>query len=82
MELQVLFMFLISVLLALVSAWSFGIMLRLKIANSKYNNDMEFESACQVSNNFVNKSHVIGSFILLLSLKIVVFTGWRLYKSF
>lgn len=82
MELQVILMFLISILLALVSAWSFAITLRLKIASSKYNNDMEFESACQVSNNFVNKSNIIGAIILALSVKILIFTSWKLYKSF
>jgi len=82
MELQVILMFLLTLLLVIVSAWSVGTFLRLQKASDKYKDDRVFEEACQVSSVYVQIGVIMGVIITLLALGILAMASIKMYKSF
>lgn len=75
-------MFLLTLLLVIVSAWSLGTFLRLRKASGKYKDDRVFETACQVSSMYVHTGVIMGVIITLLALGILAMASRQLYKSF
>ena len=82
MELQVILMFLLSLMLVVVTAWSVGTFLRLKNASKKYNNNKVFESACQLSKEYVTTGIWMGVVILLLSLVVFAMCSYNVYRNY
>lgn len=75
-------MFLLSLILTLVSSWSLGTFLRLHSASKKYNNNKVFESACQLSKEYVTTGVWMGTIITILSLVVLVLTSHGLYINY
>jgi Na+-driven multidrug efflux pump len=82
MELQVILMFLLSLMLVVVTAWSVGTFLRLNSASKKYNNNKVFESACQLSKEYVATGMWMGVVILLLSLVVFAMSSYNVYQNY
>jgi len=82
MDLQVILLFLISLILSVVSAWSVGTFLRLEIASKKYDNNKVFDSACQLSKEYVTTGLLIGKIILILSLLLVTMSSYNVYRKY
>ena len=82
MDLQIVLMFLLSLLLTVVSGWSLGTFMRLNRVVKNYNTDRTLQSACQVSKSYVMIGLTMGSIITILSLVILALTSWNLYKHF
>ena len=74
-------MFLLSLLLTLVSAWSVGTFNRLNRVVGIYSNS-ELEAACQVSKIYVRVGLITGVIVTLLSLCVLALASWNLYKHF
>lgn len=82
MELQVILMFLLTLMFIIVTAWSLGTFLRLDNASKKYNNNKVFEFACQVSKEYVTIGIWFGAVSLLLSLMLFAFISYIVYKNY
>lgn len=82
MELQMILLFLISLMLTIVSAWSLSTFMRLDKASTKYKNNKVFEAACQMSKEYVKTGLLMGSVITILSLAVVAIASYGVYKSF
>jgi len=69
-------------MLTIVSAWSLGTFMRLNKAYHKYNNDKVFESACQMSKEYVKAGLWMGVVITVLSIGVLFMASHGVYKSF
>lgn len=75
-------MFLLSLMLVVVSAWSLGTFIRLNRASKNYKNNTVFESACQLSKEYVTAGLWIGITITLLSLALFAINSYYVYKNY
>lgn len=75
-------MFLLSLMLVVVTAWSVGTFLRLNSASKKYNNNKDFESACQLSNEYVKAGVWMGIAILLISVVVFAMSSYNVYRNY
>ncbi len=75
-------MFLLSLMLVIVSAWSLATFLRLSRASKKYKNNKVFESACQLSKAYVTTGTWMGVSITVLSLTVLALTSYSAYKGY
>lgn len=82
MNLQIILMFLISLLLTVVSGWSLGTFMRLNRVVKNYDTDRSLQAACQVSRSYITTGLTMGTVISILSLVILALSSWNLYKYF
>jgi len=79
---QHLLLFLVTVLLVIVSAWSLGTFIKLGNAFKKYDSDKVFNSACNLSIEYIKASVIISFLILVLSFIILILLSTKLYKEY
>jgi len=82
MRLQDTLLLSVSLLLVIVTAWYLGTFIRLHEASATYENNKMFESACQMSKEYVNVGLWSGSVITLLSLVLLAISSHNMYKNF
>jgi hypothetical protein len=82
MELKVILMFLLSLMLTVISSWSLGTFMRLNSASKKYNNNKVFESACQLSKEYVVAGVYMGVVITIISFIVLTLNSYDVYKNF
>ena len=82
MNLQLILLFLITLLLVIISAWSTSTFLRLNRAKRQYKTDKVLQTACQVSKAYVTTGLSIEIVSTILSLIILLLVSWNLYKNY
>lgn len=82
MNLQSILLFLITLLLVIISAWSLSTFLRLNRAKGQYKTDKVLQTACQVSKMYVSTGLSVATVSTILSLIILLLVSWNLYKNY
>lgn len=82
MIIQPILILLLSLLLVIISAWSLGTFMRLNKVINNYSNDRTLESACQVSNQYINTGLIVGYITTIVSLIILLIASWNIYRVY
>lgn len=81
MKLELILSLIISLLLTILSAWSFSTFSRLDTAAKNYEIDTTFQTACHVTKNYVKTSKLVSLLTLILALLIMNFVSIMIYKK-
>ena len=81
MNFQSILLFLVTLLLVIISAWSTSTFLRLNRAKGQYKTDKVLQTACQVSKAYVTTGLTVAIISTILSLIILLLVSWNLYKN-
>jgi hypothetical protein len=73
---------LLSILLVIVSSWSFSTFIRLSRAKDRYSTNAMLESACQVSQTYINTGWWCGLITTVIAFILLVVCSWVIYSSF
>lgn len=73
---------LLSLMLAIVSAWSLSTFLRLSRSAGNYPDDAEFEAECQLTKKYVDVGKAVAIILVIVSITLVLFSSVYLWKSF
>lgn len=82
MDLQAVLLFLVSLIAILISSWSLSTFMRLNEAADKYSNNRVFESACQMSKEYVNTGVKMGAVLIAVLTLVIFMASYNVYKSF
>jgi len=82
MELQTIMILILSLMLMMMSAWSFATFSRLSRASDTYSNDKEFESACKLTVVYVEGGKWSALGILILSGALLFFSSQQVYNAY
>lgn len=81
MEFIAILTFIVSLSLVILSAWSLSTFVRLHKASDKYPSDAVFESACQMSKEYVKTGMISGIAILVFGVILMILSSWVLWNK-
>lgn len=82
MEFHLILLFIISILLVIVSAWSVSIFIRIDKASTKYISPVDFESSCNFSKSFKNYGKVLSISMFIISILLLITSTLTIFLKF
>ena len=82
MKLCSILLLIISITLVISSSWSLSNFIRLDNASKNYNTDSLFESACNVSKNYVKNGNIISWVLVVISWVILILSSVLIYVKY
>lgn len=82
MRIQSIFLLIISITLAVMSAWNLSILNRLHSASQQYKTAEVFGSACHVSNYYVKYARIVSMIVLITSIVFMVGSSVLIYLTY
>ena len=82
MEFHLILLFIISIILVIVSAFSVSIFIRIEKASTKYNNPVDFESSCNFSKSFKTSGKILSVAIFIISVLLLIITTLTIFFKY
>lgn len=79
---QSIILLIISIMLVIVSAWNLSIYVRLSDASLNYQTNGQFNTACNVSKQYVNVGKTLSIVILCFSVILMFSSSYNIYYNY